>query len=164
MKKTIFLATLLVVGFAQNSITSPAFAQQRNSSLSEVWGDANKGFVSFSWLRAEDNREIYSSALYTEISQNTLSIYNTYKLEPFGKNARCGGLGCDLGKGQLVGSLKFDPKGSRFIVREASGKAGFLAGAQCRVVESYMKVLECLSSKTPASSDMPSIFRFAPGT
>ncbi len=164
MQKINFFTPLLAIGFIHSLVTSPAFAQQRNSSLIQAWSDANKTFVSFSWLRAEDNQEIYSSALYTEISQNTLSIYNTYKLEPFGKNARCGGLGCDLGKGQLVGSLKFEPKGSRFIVHEASGKAGFMVGAQCSVVDSYALVLECVSSKTPASSNMPSIFRFSPGS
>jgi hypothetical protein len=159
-----FFKKLLVIGVIQGTIISPVSAQQTNKSLSQVWGDANKAFISFSWLRAEDDREIYSSALYTEISQNTVSIYNTYRLEPFGKSARCGGLGCDLGKGQLVGTLKFEPKGNRFIVREASGKAGFLAGAQCGVIEGYALILECTSSKTPASSNMPSIFRFAPGS
>lgn len=164
MQKMSFFRTLVVVGLTQGMIISPTLAQQKNNSLSQVWKDANKTFVSFDWLRAENNTVIYSSALYTEISQNTLSIYNTYKLEPFGKSVRCGGLGCDLGKGQLVGTLKFEPQGNRFIVREASGKAGFLTGAQCSVKDSYALILECISSKTPASSNMPSIFRFAPGS
>ena len=164
MKKTIFLTTLLIVGLAQNLVISPAFAQQKNRSLSQVWSDANKNFVSFKWLRAEDDREIYSSALYTEISQNTLNIYNTYKLDPFGKNARCGGLGCDLGKGQMVGTLKFEPQGGRLIVREASGKAKFLAGAQCSVIGEYWLVLECRSNRSPNSGNMLSIFRFSPGS
>jgi hypothetical protein len=99
-----------------------------------------------------------------QIKQNTLNIYNTYKLDPFGKNARCGGLGCDLGKGALVATLKFEPKGSSFIVREASGKAGFLTGARCRIVDGYAPVLECASNKSPASSNMQSVFRFAPGS
>lgn len=164
MQRLLFFTTSLTIGFAQSAITSSAFAQQGNRSLSQAWSDANKAFVSFSWSRAEDNQEIYSSALHTEISQNTLSIYNTHKLDPFGKNARCGGLGCDLGKGQLVATLKFEPKGNRFIVREASSKAGFLTGAQCRLVAGYMVVLECTSNKSPASSNMPSIFRFTPSS
>lgn len=164
MQKSISLTTLLIVGFIQSAITSSAIAQQGNRSLSQAWSDANKAFMSFSWLRPEGNQIIYSSALYTETNQNTLSIYNTYKLDPFGKNARCGGLGCDLGKGQLIAILKLESKGSRFIVREASGKAGFLAGAQCRLVADYMTVLECISNKSPVSSNMPSIFRFAPGS
>jgi hypothetical protein len=106
MRKSTFFTTLLAIGCIQSLIISSAFSQPKNSSLSQTWSNANKTFVLFSWSRAEDNREIYSSALYTEVSQNTLKIYNTYKLEPFGKNARCGGLGCDLGQGQLVGTLE----------------------------------------------------------
>ncbi|MBE9009140.1 hypothetical protein IQ250_02850 [Pseudanabaenaceae cyanobacterium LEGE 13415] len=139
-------------------------AQQSNRTLRQAWSDAN-GFVSFGWLRAEDGGEIYSSAVYVEVKQNTLNIYNTYKLDPFGKNARCGGLGCDLGKGQVVGTLNFEPQGSQFIVRNASGQASFLKGARCRVAEGYVKVLECTSTQNPASrAGMSSIFRFTPGT
>ena len=165
MQKMTFFRTLVVVGVVQGMISSPILAQDRNSPLGQVWPDANKAFLLFSWSRVEDNEEIYSSALYTEISQNTLNIYNTYKLEPFGKSARCGGLGCDLAKGQLVASLKFESNGNRFVVRESSGKAGFLTGAKCRVLEeNYLLVLECRSNKTPDSINMPSIFRFAPGS
>ena len=164
MKKSIFFPTLLALGFIQNSSTSFVLAQPNNSDISQAWSSAKKTFVSFSWLRAEDKREIYSSALYTEINQNTLSIYNTHKLEPFGKNARCGGLGCDQGKGEMIGTLKFEPNRNRFIVREASGKAGFLKGAQCQIVDDYMLVLECTSNKSPATINMPSIFRFSPGS
>lgn len=139
-------------------------AQQNNRTLREAWSDAN-GFTSFDWVRAEDGGEVYSSAVYVDIKQNTLNIYNTYKLDPFGKYARCGGLGCDLGKGQVVGILNFESQGSQFIVRNASGQVSFLKGARCRISERHVKVLECTSTQNPASrADIFSIFRFTPGT
>lgn len=159
------ILTGLVTGLIVITINQSVFAQQSNLSLSKAWEDGN-GFTSFEWLSAKDNETIYSSAVYTEVNQNTLSIYNTYNRAPLGQYARCGGLGCDLGKGQLVATVKFERKGSGFIVREASSKAGFLVGAQCRLVDSYMVILECKSNKSPAigTVNIPSIFRFAPGT
>jgi hypothetical protein len=153
----------LVTGLIIIATTQSVLAQQSNLTLSETWEDG-KGFTSFEWLRAENKRELYSSAVYIEVNRNTLNIYNTYKLDPFGKYARCGGLGCDLGRGGLVTTLNFESRGNLFTVQSATGKAGFLKGAQCRIMRSYLKILECISFQNPAGVNMSSIFRFSPGT
>jgi hypothetical protein len=164
MKKNAGFTTLLLIGVAQLLSISIAQGQQRSESLGQAWSDGNKNFTLYSWLRAEDESEIYSSPVYTEINQNTLNVHNTYRLDPFGKNARCGGLGCDLGKGQLIATLRFDSKGDSFLIKEASGNAAFLKGSQCRLIRGYVQVLECTSTQNPSGSKMPSIFRFSPGS
>lgn len=163
MKNLTVVSLFLMLGIGQTVNVLSVQAQQRSNTLNQTWTDGN-GFTSVSWSFVEDGEEIYSSAVYTEINQNTLNIYNTYQLDPFGKYARCGGLGCDLGKGQLIATLKFESKGSSFVVKEASGNASFLKGSQCKLVESYLKVLECTSTQNPSGNRMPSIFRFSPGS
>lgn len=154
---------LIIMGFSQELNTSLVSAQQKNLTLSDAWTDGN-GFTLFNWLRSEGAGIIYSSAVYIEVKQNTLTVYNTYKLDPFGRYARCGGLGCDLGKGQLISILNFVYQDNLFIVKSASGKAKFLQGAQCRVLKDYMKFLECKSTQNPTpNTSTSSIFRFAPG-
>ncbi|AMA08913.1 hypothetical protein [Picosynechococcus sp. PCC 73109] len=156
---TVLFASLTIFGYSQSVL-----AQQKAFVLQEAWG-FSRGFASFDWLRAEDKETIYSSAVYTEINRNTLAVYNTYKQDPFGKYARCGGLGCDLGKGQLIATLNFESRGNLLIVQSATGKAAFLNGALCKLVESYLTVLECTSKQNPnPDAKIPSIFRFAPGS
>lgn len=141
-------------------------AQQRSSSLASRWSNAaTTAFMRFTWRRIEGDATLYSSDLSTELTGNTLRIFNAYKRDPFGKYARCGGLGCDLARGQLVSTISFESSGGAFIVRSASGSASFLTGSQCmlRGVRD-MQELVCRSSKTPASVAMPSIFVFSPGT
>lgn len=135
----------------------------QSQTLQDSWADA-PGFASFTWARDEDGREIYSSSVYLSVSDNQLSIYNTYNTAPLGHLARCGGLGCDLGKGQLLATLEVVKQGQNlFTVTSTSDKASFLQGAQCRIDESYLQVFKCFSLRGP-NSEMPSIFTFSPGT
>ena len=135
----------------------------QNQTLQDSWTDA-PGFASFTWARDEDGREIYSSAVYLTLSDNQLSIYNTYNAAPLGHLARCGGLGCDLGRGQLLATIEVVKQGQHlFTVMSTSDKASFLQGAQCRIDESYLQVFECFSLRGP-NLEMPSVFMFSPGT
>ena len=155
-------AGLVIISINQR--TDAAFViAQNGSTLSQAWLDGN-GFTSFQWLRAEDRGKLHSSVVYTEVKQNTLKIYNTYQRDPMGKNARCGGLGCDLNKGQLVGTLNFESRGGTFTVRSASGNTAYLKGARCRLTQNFMQTLECTSNQNPANTNMTSIFLFVPGT
>ena len=130
MKKNIITAlsaVLLLCGVSDATAQGVPLAQAR--TLEAGWVDSS-GFTSFAWLRSDDNRELYSSAVYLSLSGNKLSIYNTYNAAPLGQLARCGGLGCDLGKGQLLATLEVVPQGSnRYLVTNASQKASFLQGA-----------------------------------
>jgi hypothetical protein len=132
-------------------------------SLQSTWADGS-GFSSFTWSRAEDGGEIYSSAVYLSLSGNRLSIYNTYNAAPLGHSARCGGLGCDLERGQLVADLEVVKQDQNlFTVISTSGNADFLQGASCAVEESYLQVFKCFSLRGP-NSEIPSVFEFAPGS
>lgn len=147
--------------------TSGARAQEvplaQSQTLETAWA-YDSGFANYAWLRTEDEGELYSSAVYLSLSGNSINIYNTYNAAPLGHSARCGGLGCDLGKGQLLATIEVAPQGgNRYSVVAASQKASFLQGAQCRVAGSFPQVFECFSSSGP-SADLPSIFRFSPGT
>lgn len=160
------VASVLSAAFlliSASGVGSQEVSLAQAQTLETDWADG-PGFASYAWLRAEDNRELYSSAVYLSLSGNSLSIYNTYNAEPLGHSARCGGLGCDLGKGQLLATIEVMPQGgNRYSVVTASQKASFLQGAQCRVAESYLQVFECFSSSGP-NVDLPSAFRFSPGT
>lgn len=157
----------LTILFVSLTIFAPSqlvFAQRKDLTLQEAWG-FTRGFTSFDWLRAEDKKTIYSSVVYTEINQRTLKVHSTYKQDPFGKSSRCSGLGCDLSKGQLIATLNFESRGNLLIVQSATGKAAFLNGARCKLVESNINFLECTSKQNPNSAaKIPSIFRFAPGS
>jgi hypothetical protein len=152
-------AALAQVGFAPVEI-----AQQRTSTLESAWTDGT-GFTSYTWSRASDGGSFYSSSIYTVVSGNTLSIYNTYMSEPLGQFARCGGLGCDLERGELVATIEFAYQSSNtFVVQSASPRASFLQDAQCRITGEYMKVLECSAPRGPSVQNLPSIYTFVPGT
>lgn len=158
---SVLSAAFLLMGTSGARVQGVPLAQA--PTLETGWGDGS-GFAYYTWLRSEDDREPYSSAVYLSLSGNSLSIYNTYNAAPLGHLTRCGGLGCDLGKGQLLATLEVVPQGSnRYTVVSTSQKTSFLQGAQCRVAESYMQVFECFSSSGP-SADLPGIFRFSPGT
>lgn len=149
------------------SANSVVIAQEvlvaQTQTLETSWRDG-AGYTDFSWLRSEGNRELYSSTVYIAVSGNSVDIYNTYNAAPLGQLARCGRLGCDLGRGQLIAELSVVPQGgNRYVVQSASQSASFLQGAQCRVAESYVQVFECFSLSGP-NADLPSVFRFSPGS
>lgn len=154
-------AAFLLMGTSGAKAQGVPLAQAQ--TLETGWADGS-GFANYTWLRSEDDGELYSSAVYLSLSGNTLSIYNTYNAAPLGQLARCGGLGCDLGKGQLLATLEVVPRGSnRYTVINTSQKTSFLQGAQCNVAGSYFQFFECFSPSGPIF-DSPSTFRFTPGT
>jgi hypothetical protein len=162
---TSFVSVCVFAGL-QMVAAIPASAQHRTSTLTSSWSNAGStAFMRFTWRRIDGNTALYSSDLATELTGNTLRLFNTYKRDPFGKYARCGGLGCDLGRGQLLSTISFEPRGGLFIVRNASGTASFLTGAQCTLRGTRdMQELVCRTSQTPTSVAMPSAFIFSPGT
>ena len=158
---SILSAAFLLIGTSSARAQGVPLAQSQ--TLETVWADGS-GFASYEWFRTEDEGELYASAVYLSLSDNSLSIYNTYNAAPLGHSARCGGLGCDLGKGQLLATLEVVSQGSnRYTVVNTSEKTSFLQGAQCRVAGSYFQFFECFSLSGP-SADLPSTFRFSPGT
>ena len=158
---SVLSAAFLLIGTSSARAQGMPLAQAQ--TLETVWADGS-GFANYAWLRTEDDGELYSSAVYLSLSGNSLSIYNTYNAAPLGQLARCGGLGCDLGKGQLLATLEVMPQGdNRYTVVSASQKASFLQGAQCRVAGSYFYFFECFSPRGPIG-DFISTFRFTPGT
>ena len=139
-------------------------AQQNGVTLGQKWDGAN-GFAVYEWVRIEDREKLYSNAIAIKTSGIKASFFNTFKTAPFGQFARCGGLGCDLGVGRKIAQVDFAPRGDYFVVTRASGGLAFLLGSACYLVGNYMLILECGSAKTPAGNvDMPSIYRFVPGT
>lgn len=158
---SVLSTAFLLIGTSGARAQGVTLAQAQ--TLETVWADGS-GFANYVWLRTEDEGELYSSAVYLSLSGNSLSIYNTYNAAPLGHSARCGGLGCDLGKGQLLATLEVVPQGSnRYTVINTSEKTSFLQGAQCKVTGSYFQFFECFSPSGP-SADLPSTFRFTPGT
>ena len=114
---------------------------------------------------SEDRGLLYSSSIAVKVGGNRATFYNTFKVAPFGKYARCGGLGCDLGVGQQIAQVDFSQRGEHFVVIGASGGLAFLLGSVCHLKQGYMGILECRSGKTPAGHEnMPSIYKFMPGT
>lgn len=146
------------------SLSPQSMAQQVGATLEQKWAGAN-GFATYQWIRVDGRHTLYSSDIAMTTSGNRTSFMNTFKVAPFGQFSRCGGLGCDLGVGQKMAQVDFAPKGDHFVVTNASGGLAFLLGSTCFLVDSYMSILECRSSKTPTGHlDMPSIYRFVPGT
>ena len=158
---SVLSAAFLLVGTSGARAQGVPLAQAQ--TLETDWA-ISSSFADYKWLRTEDEEEFYSSAVYLSLSGNSLSIYNSYKAAPLGQQARCGGFGCDLGKGQLLATLEVIPQGNkRYTVASASQKASFLQGAQCRLAGSHFYFFECFSSRGPIG-DTPSTFRFTPGT
>lgn len=162
MRNTPLSASALMVAFLCLPLQSKA--QQNSVTLERKWDGAN-GFAIYEWVRLEGRETLYSSAIAIKTSGNKVSFFNTFKAAPFGQLARCGGLGCDLGVGQKIAEVDFAPRGDHLVVTSASGSLAFLLGSACHLIGDYVYTLECRSAKTPAGSlDMPSIYRFVPGT
>lgn len=165
VKKTAIsiLSATLLLSCTTLEVQAQSLPLAQSQMLQDNWTDAT-GFARFTWSRDEDGGEVYSSAVYLSLSGNQLSIYNTYNAAPLGHLAQCGGLGCDLGKGDLLANLEVVKQGQNlFTVVNTSDNVSFLQGAQCRIEESYLQVFKCFSLRGP-NSEMPSVFTFSPGT
>lgn len=160
---SIAITTSITVSFpAIAKLQTFQTSQQTSQTLQSAWGFSS-GFTFFHWLRAEDKGKVYSSTVHILVKNNKLSIFNAYQREPLGQLARCGGLGCDLGKGSLIATLKFLRQGDRFIIKTTSSKATFLKGASCKVDKTGLSSLECLSDEGPQGK-FPSLFKFLSGS
>lgn len=132
-------------------------------SLPDFW--TGQGFAFLQWLRVEDESVLYRSEVFMTTDSNQLNVYNTFKKEPFGSLARCGGLGCDLEQGNLVATLTFaSGQNGTLLVSAATGSARFMQGARCQIEQSYLPVLTCYTEQGPNSINVPSMIRFSPGT
>ena len=152
------------LGAGALSLPPQSQAQPISATLEQRWTDG-QGFATYTWMRAEDRGDLYSSDIVIRVSGNRATFFNTFKVAPFGKYARCGGLGCDLGVGQQIAQLDFTQRGEHFVVMRASGGLAFLLGSDCHLKQSYLRTLECQSAKNPAGvNNMPSIYKFEPGT
>lgn len=124
------------------------------------------GFFSYTWLRPEDREPLYKSAVFAVSKGNKLCVYESVHQDPFGSLARCGGLGCDLKKGELVAILEFKPNtDGTLLVQSATGSTSFMRGAVCQVDKSYLPKLVCRPSQSPASQVQgDAIIVFAPAS
>ena len=151
--------------FSSTSVARPrSVPLAQAQTLQSSWGIS--GFAEYSWHRANDGRELYSSPVYISLSGNSLNIYNTYNTAPLGQQTACGGFGCDLGRGQLLATLTVVPQGTdHYTVVSASQDVDYLQGAQCRINQdlAVFGAFECFSLSGP-NIDQPSIYRFIPGT
>ncbi|NER81882.1 MAG: hypothetical protein F6K42_20420 [Leptolyngbya sp. SIO1D8] len=110
------------------------------------------GFYSYSWQLPENERPIYQNAVFVLSRGNNLCVYQTVQLDPFGSLALCGGLGCDLEKGELIAELEFTPNADgTLLVQSTTGLASFMRGAVCQVDASYLPTLVCRSPQSPNS-------------
>lgn len=124
------------------------------------------GFYSYSWQRSDNERPLYQSAVFALSRGNKLCIYQTVQQDPFGSLALCGGLGCDLDRGELIAALEFEPSADgTLIVESTTGLASFMRGAVCQVDASYLPTLVCRSSQSPNSQIQgDAIIVFAPAS
>ena len=63
------------------------------------------GFYTYLLGRAEDNKVLYKSIIFLEPEEEKISIYRAIGKDPLGRYTRCGGLGCDLEKQDLIGTI-----------------------------------------------------------
>ena len=103
LKKSLICCAL---GAAALSLPPQSQAQPNSATLEQRWTDG-QGFATYTWMRAEDRGNLYSSDIVIRVSGNRATFFNTFKVAPFGKYARCGGLDCDLGVGQQIAQLDF---------------------------------------------------------
>jgi hypothetical protein len=124
------------------------------------------GFISYQWLRPEDKEPLYQSTLFMTTNGNIMCLYQSAYKDPFGSLARCGGLGCDLNRGELVSILEFKQNtDGKLVVHSPTGSASFLRGAVCQVDADYVPTLVCRSSQSPSPEVQgDAIIIFAPAS
>jgi hypothetical protein len=93
------------------------------------------GYYQYYVGRAEDNKVLYQSTVFLKPVGEKVSIYRTVKKDPLGKFIRCGGLGCDLEKHDLIGTLNIKNSSSGLRVVRATGSSKFLLNSICSYQE-----------------------------
>jgi hypothetical protein len=131
----------------RNNVCDPGSLSQGPGLMNNL---GIEGFVSYEWLRPEDNEILYESVVFTVSRDNNLCIYQAVQQDPFGSLARCGGLGWDLEQGELVAVLEFTQNSDgTLLIQSASGSGSFIRGAVCQVDDSYFPILVCRSPQSP---------------
>lgn len=144
---------------------SAARGRSESQTIEGRWKSGNgSGFIHYRWSRQEDSQTVYESILAGRFSVNSIYLYSTANRYPIGEFARCGGLGCDLEVGKLLGLLIFTKQGDILHVHSGTMSLNFLTGAQCVLTERPLPTLKCYSLKTPVGIAMPSMFEFSSGT
>ncbi|ACB54597.1 hypothetical protein cce_5251 (plasmid) [Crocosphaera subtropica ATCC 51142] len=177
---TFFLVTNLLSSYEVKSANllskstirdeQPTLLVQNKTTLESI----NWGFFSY-YIRYPHDTEypypnaIYKSVVYLERKNNIIYIYNTYLRRPLGQANGCGGLGCDMGKGSLLGTLKLQRRGNFLVVTEATEQAKILNNVKCQVQgDDTVPVLSCIgtfqSELNPNAFPFTVIYEFGSGT
>ena len=123
------------------------------------------GYYQYYLGRAEDNKVLYQSAVFLQPVGDKVSIYREIKKDPLGKFTRCGGLGCDLEKQDLIGTLDIANSSSGLRVVGATGSSKFLLNSICSYQEGPNDYsLFCRSKTLPNGVTMDTAVAFIPGS
>jgi hypothetical protein len=134
-----FVFLVLPIVFCSPTASAP-------TTLENIWGVS--GFMSLSLSMPSNNDSFVNNAIYTEIQNNKIFVYNSTPIDPFGSISACGGLGCDLKKADLVSIIELKPiDNQKYIVISATSFAYFMVGSSCQIIESYLPILSCLTTK-----------------
>lgn len=127
------------------------------------------GYYGYSLMRS-DNTEgstLYRSVIYLEPQGNQIHFYRPDVRDPFGGNARCGGLGCDLEVGDSLGAITLTPITGGWIVDSATGITTFMQNAECAFITGGLGFeIECFLQTGPGSTSAVEGLRsvFSPGS
>lgn len=129
MKSTLYLLIVFLVNIL---ITSG----EAKADLETNW--PIRGYATYELARS-DGSILYSSTVFLEVAGNQVYVYNTYLRDPLGSFSRCGGLGCDLGRGSRIGSLSFrntvHNQSPIYSILNSDGQASFMQGSICQVID-----------------------------
>lgn len=141
-------------------------SSSRVVGLQSEWNFGSGGFATYNWSRPGGERPAYSKPVYLVVRGNLMCIHQTLSRAPFGSQYRCGGLGCDLKRGELISVIGFtDSSEGELIVDSADGAAAFMRGAVCTIETSYLPVMTCNVSRNPVPTlDEESVITFAPAS
>lgn len=129
MNKLFKLATTVAACITFN----PSLALTQSTTLQQQWIDF--GFVQLEFYhynnQTRKQEQLTSTAIYVEVIQNTVKVYNVTVPNPM-EMGGCGGFGCDMKKINLVNIIEFKPSGTnKFIITKATNSANYLLSSSC---------------------------------
>lgn len=123
------------------------------------------GYYTYLLETAEDNKVLYKSIVFLEPEEEKISIYRAIGKDPLGRYTRCGGLGCDLEKQDLIGTINITNRSSGLRVVNATGASKFLLNSTCSAKEDrFATSLFCRSKTLPNGQAMNTVVAFIPGS